>query len=51
MIFEYCPICGRDIEASNTEQVESGESDTYLFIHDDIVHEEDDIIALEYGIQ
>ena len=47
----YCPICQRVIIASNIEDVESGEHDGYLFVHDDIVHDDDDIDALENGVQ
>jgi len=46
----YCPICGRDIEASNREEVELGIHDSYLFVHDDVAHEEIDIEALANGI-
>ena len=46
----YCPICGV-IVAENIEEVESGEHDGYLFVHDDIVHDDDDIDALENGVQ
>ena len=48
---KYCPICGRTIVAVNIEDVESGEHDGYLFVHDDIVHDDDDIDALENGVQ
>ena len=47
----YCPICARVIVAENIEEVESGEHDGYLFVHDDIVHDDDDIDALENGVQ
>ncbi len=48
---KYCPICARVIVAENIEEVESGEHDSYLFVHDDIVHDDDDIDALENGVQ
>jgi hypothetical protein len=49
--FQYCPVCGRTIEASNREEVKSGEHEGYLFVHDDIVHDDSDIEALERGVQ
>ena len=47
----YCHICQCIIVADNIEEVESGEHEGYLFIHDDIPHEEYDIEALINGIQ
>ena len=44
MISEYCPICQREIEAEESEGI-------YIFIHDDIIHADEDLEALEYGIQ
>jgi len=46
----YCPVCGRNIEANNIDEVESGEHVGYIFVHDDIDHEESDIDALFNGI-
>lgn len=37
----YCPFCARVITASNTEEVESGEHDGFIFVHDDVEHDED----------
>ena len=34
----YCPYCQRIIVAANTMEVEAGEHDGYVFIHDDIEH-------------
>ena len=48
---KYCPICARVIVAENIEEVESGEHDGYLFVHNIIVHDDDDIDALENGVQ
>ena len=47
---QYCPICGRVITADNKDRVDDGLDDGYLFIHDDIVHEDSDIEALSSGI-
>ncbi len=47
---QYCPICQRVIIASNAAEVESGEHDGYVFVHDDITHEDSDIDALTAGI-
>jgi hypothetical protein len=46
----YCPICQRVIIALNIEEVRSGEHDGYVFVHDDIPHEDSDIDALAAGI-
>ena len=46
----YCPICQRTLTAENTDEVESGEHDGYIFVHDEIDHEESDIDALMSGI-
>lgn len=46
----YCPTCGRDIEPSNAEDVESGTADGFIYIHDDMPHEDDDIKALSVGV-
>ena len=47
----YCPICARDIEAENRQDVDSGWDDSYIFLHDDdVVHEKTDIEALANGI-
>jgi uncharacterized Zn finger protein (UPF0148 family) len=46
----YCPICGHEIEASNKKEVENGEHASYIYIHDEIPHEDEDIEALENGI-
>lgn len=48
---QYCPICQRVIVAENIEDVENGEHDGYLFVHDDVVHDDDDIDALANGVQ
>ena len=47
----YCPVCQRDLEATNAERVSEGLDDSYLFVHDDIVHADNDIEALEHGVQ
>ena len=47
----YCPVCGKNISASNIEEVERGEHVGYIFIHDRIDHEESDIDALQNGVQ
>lgn len=46
----YCPICQRTLTATNKEEVESGEHDGFIFVHDDIDHKESDIDALINGI-
>lgn len=48
---QYCPVCGRAIIADNIKEVESGEHNGYLFIHDDIIHSDSDIEALGRGLQ
>ncbi len=47
----YCPICARVIVAENIEDVENGNDDGYLFVHDDIVNDDGDIDALHRGLQ
>jgi hypothetical protein len=46
----YCPICQRVIVPSNLEEVEDGKHDGYIYVHDDVVHEDDDLEALSKGI-
>lgn len=50
MTLIYCPICQRNITAQNIEEVESGEHDGYIFVHDDVSHDDSDIDALSSGI-
>ena len=38
----YCPYCKRTITASNTEDVESGEHEDYIFLHDEGVEHDND---------
>lgn len=44
----YCPICAKLIEPENREEVEH---DGFLYVHDDVFHGDDDIVALENGVQ
>ena len=46
----YCPICGRIIQAANKNDVDNGIADCYVFVHDDIIHEDNDIEALSNSI-
>lgn len=46
----YCPICGRNLTAINSQEVASGKADSYVFVHDNIIHSDSDIDALENGI-
>jgi len=46
----YCPICQRVIFASNAEEVEEGDHESYVFVHDDVIHNESDMVALEKGL-
>ena len=48
---KYCPACGRDITPMNIAEVESGEHDGFIYVHDDIDHSDDDLTALEMGVQ
>lgn len=47
----YCPVCGRHLPAANAEEVEAGEVDGAVYVHDAVVHTETDIRALEAGVQ
>ena len=49
--YVYCPVCGKMLEAVNIEDVENGDDDGYLFVHDDIVHDDTDLEALHVGLQ
>lgn len=41
-VTQYCPYCKRDIEASNVDEVESGEHDGFIFVHDnDVIHDDE----------
>lgn len=46
----YCPVCQRNITASNVSEVEADEHDSYIFVHDAIYHEDGKIEALDNGI-
>lgn len=46
----YSPICQRDIEPANKEDVETGHDESYIYVHNDLPHSEDEIEALKYGI-
>ena len=46
----YCPVCGKTIEPDNVREVESGEDDSFIYIHDNITHYDSDLIALENGL-
>ena len=48
---KYCPVCGRDITPMNIAEVESGEHDSFIYVHDDIDHSDEDLTALEMGMQ
>lgn len=47
----YCPVCGRTIKAINSDEFDRTEHDGYIFVHDEIPHDNSDIDALEYLIQ
>jgi hypothetical protein len=47
----YCPICERFIRPENIAEVEFGEHEGFIYVHDDIAHGDDDIEALENGVQ
>jgi hypothetical protein len=49
--YVYCPVCGKMLEAVNIEDVENGDDDGYLFVHDEIVHTDSDLDALNTGLQ
>ena len=42
---QYCPICQKTISPSNLGEVLVGEHDGYIFMHDDIDHQ-DDVIGM-----
>jgi len=47
---QYCPVCSRVITANNIDEVLDGRHNGYVFVHDDIVHDDDDMEALYKGI-
>ena len=47
----YCPICGRFLFAINAEEVDENQHEGYIFSHDNVPHNIDDMEALEYPIQ
>lgn len=42
----YCPICGRYLVPVNPES-----KNGFVYVHDDIEHSDEDLVALEEGIQ
>ena len=46
----YCPVCQKTLIAENTEEVESGEHDRFIFVHDNIVHTDDESATVNSGI-
>lgn len=47
----YCPICGRYIAPENKKEVDNGEHEGFIYVHDNTAHGDDDIAALENGVQ
>ena len=48
---QYCPICERVVHAMNKEEVKKGIDIGYIYVHDDIIHTQDEVNALRYGVQ
>lgn len=46
----YCPVCQKEIEPENQEEYDQGIDDGLIYVHDDIIHEDSDIEALDNGI-
>lgn len=46
----YCPICQRDIMPSNIQDVRDGIHDGFIYVHDDIAHDDEDVEAINKGI-
>jgi hypothetical protein len=38
---EYCPFCQRVIYPSNVDEFMNGEHDGFIFVHDDVPHDDD----------
>jgi len=47
----YCPICERWISAHNKEAVANGDEKCWIYVHENKLHSDDDIEALENGVQ
>lgn len=48
---KYCPVCQKFIIPSNILDVKSGAHDGFIYVHDDINHDDADLAALEAGVQ
>lgn len=48
---KYCPVCSRTIRPSNLQEVADGDHDGFIYVHDDIPHDDDDLSALNRGMQ
>lgn len=47
----YCPVCARNIEPANADEVSSGEDESFIYVHDDLDHSDSDLEALNAGVQ
>ena len=46
----YCPVCGETLTAENIVEVKNKTHDGFIFIHKDVPHSEEEIAALEHGV-
>ena len=46
----YCPVCQQVLIASNVIEVERGEHNGYVFVHEDIPHDDENMAAISAGI-
>lgn len=47
---QYCPLCERLLTAINIKEVGDGSNFGYLFVHDDVFHDDDAIEAIDNGV-
>ena len=47
----YCPICEKWIIAHNKEAIANGDPICFIYVHENKLHTDDDIEALESGVQ
>ena len=46
----YCPVCGKILEATNFAEVMYKEHENFIYVHDNVPHSDNDLKALEKGV-
>lgn len=47
----YCPVCQKILEPSDLGELSDYQHTGMVYVHDEIVHTDEDMEALSYGIQ